>query len=185
MNIRKGILRLTLVLSVIVGITVAVITIEKHPYSLYEVRREEGGKETAASFRWVGTHRPRDFELMQIFKEIEKSKEWKESEIMFAPEHGDKTITVKEFLEGDAIVKEVEGNPFDVIDVFIKPKVHGRSPDPLTLPFTFLKESKHPIKWSKFVLQMAKGFASVWFIYLFVRWIVFAFIVKGFRVARE
>lgn len=47
--------------------------------------------------------------------------------------------------------------------------------------FNITEKTANPIKWNRFFLILGKGFISIWIVYAFIRWVVIAFIIGGFR----
>ena len=74
MNLHKGFFRLTVVLSILLGIALPFLMRERYPYTIYEFRREKGEaiEKLNATFQWYGESEPGPSDLDQIFHEAEK-----------------------------------------------------------------------------------------------------------------
>lgn len=74
MNFKKGLFRLTLVLSISVGIISSFVMIEREPYTKYKVKRTgEGIKELTVTFLWHEERNPDTFDFLEVFQEAEKT----------------------------------------------------------------------------------------------------------------
>ena len=158
MNLRKGCFRLTLVLSILVGIILPFSMRERYPYTIYEVRREkgEGVEKLTVTFEWYGEDKPDLFNFNQMFHEAEKFK---------STNTGEKVDLREKQKKGSIIIDPL-----------------GLLTDKEKLPtYTILKKTVNPIKWNKFFYKMAIGFTSIWLIYAFIRWVMVFFVIGGFK----
>jgi hypothetical protein len=82
MNLRKGFLRLTLVLSLSVAIVSSLVMIERNPYTIFKVsykvkRTGEKVEELTVTFRWYESSEPRESDFLEVLTTAQKRKEGK------------------------------------------------------------------------------------------------------------
>jgi hypothetical protein len=173
MNVRKGYFRLTLVLSVLVGV-IASLTMEWR-HRIYEVKEEIFyTKELSAppplfmsekdgySYQDIIDRLRQEEEPKPIFTRTMKI-EWKEMSRVPTDSDYKKIFWKEEFLP-----KEL-----------IEDKSQSR-----TTRYTVLGV-EYIIRWKEPFFRLLLGFSSVWAIYAFIRLVVVAFIIGGFKSKSE
>ena len=172
MNFKKGLFRLTLVLSISVGIISSFVMIEREPYTKYKVKRTgEGIKELTVTFLWHGERNPDIFDFLEVFQEAEKTNK--------------KVIEADEWDKYKVPKDQDKGKEIDPL-VSLREKIRKQTEKEGELKelgqhFSIIEKTEKPIKWDSFFSVMGIGFASVWLVYGFMRWVVISFIVGGFK----
>jgi hypothetical protein len=170
MNIKKGLFRLTLVLSIAIGIISAFVMIERESYTRYKVKRTGGGlKELTVTFHADVETQFDNADFAEIFHEVEELKSKNTGEIIDLEEKQGRINDWKEV----PIEEWEKATPIDKIDREKLPT------------YTILKKTVKPIKWNNFFYKMAigftSGFTSIWVIYAFIRWVIVFFVIGGFK----
>jgi hypothetical protein len=166
MNLRKGCFRLTLILSILIGIISSLFMMERESYTRYKVKRTGGGvKELTVTFLADAETQFDNADFAEIFHKVEELKSKNTGGIIDLEE---KQGRINDWQE--VPVEEWEkATPIDKVD-------RGKLPT-----YTILKKTVSPIKWNNFFYKMAIGFTSIWVIYAFIRWVIVFFVIGGFK----
>lgn len=160
MNIRKGFFRLTLVLSILIGIITPLchewIFDEKSVFNIL-FPDDWGNRSLQEKLKGTGLIVDTEYLLLPNFKRLNIERQLKERIIS-----DEKSRPTKS--------QEKKGDIFDRI----APNGWGFLPDK-GYSFSFKPG------WGELSLLAFIGFASPWFIYLFIRWVIVGFIVGGFK----
>lgn len=204
MNLKKGFFRLTLVLSISIGIISTFVMIEREPYTRFKVKRTgEGEKELTITLLWYGERDPDIFDFLEAFEEAETTDKRvikafiDPSEIeLEKPGQGQKKPTTFEEVIRDPAFQTLRTEEQRKVLINVDPDFAGLpkgEQDKVLLAvgkievgkhrtgFTVLEKTAPSIKWLRFFLIMGIGFISVWLVYAFIRWVIVAFIAGGFR----
>jgi hypothetical protein len=175
MDIKKGIFRLALVLSILVGIIPAVVTFENLPVRTYiAVKKIDPHNWVAYKFDWE----ERGFsqmDIMKVFLAIDREEGSDKKEMV--------TLKGWEFLQqktGQRIYPleyyppeiEEQASKFLMDEKWDRAKYGNR--------VGILDEITYT-NWKKFITVMAISAGSVWALWTFIRLIVIAYIVEGFK----
>ncbi len=175
MDVRKGILRLALVLSILAGIILPVVTFEKLPVRTYiGVKKIDLYDWVAYKFDW----KERGFsqvDIMKVFLAIDKEEGSDRKEMVtlkgwesLHQKTGQRIYPLKYY------PPEVEEQALNFLmdEKWDKAKYGDR--------VGILDEMTYT-NWKKFITAMAISVGSVWALWVFIRLVVIAFIAEGFK----
>jgi hypothetical protein len=179
MSLKKGFFRLTLVLSISIGIVSSFVMIQREPYTRFKVKRTGGAKELVVTLLLHEEREPDIFDFVDAFQKAEKMNKTIIEVNPFArivrEQHG-KSDKLDEVAREPRTLREAIKGIAEKLEKEQKLKEQKASED-----FTIVEKTVRPIKWNRFFLIMGIGFTSVWFIYAFIRWVIVCFVIGGFK----
>lgn len=205
MNIRRGIFRLALILSISAGIILPLCLLEKHPWVTCRVLRYEYEKEEidkakiAIENQYPERSGQSKIAKGKIYELLKDKGQWYVYEFKWNGgtsynKHGEISIEASR-LELVGICDEIskgylegywKGYPLKMGAGFY-PSGNSYSTenkffdDPDWQKHLRLLDITTHINWNRFFLVMGISFASVWFLYAFVRLVIIGFILEGFK----
>ncbi len=198
MNTRKGLLRLTLVLSIIMGIVIPASLLENHKYRRYEVKRELKNVAETVNFEWYEKSLPTFDDLWVIFQGVSKETSGNKIQKFRNCFHEYDDLDDYELLNRlakkystwkDVLIRwerkgENESRQMSIMRQFVPIKPIPIKPEEIIwddeATYSILK-IENGIKWNTLLFMGGIGFVSVWAIYAFISWVIISFIVRGFK----
>jgi len=188
MNLRKGFFRLTLVLSILIGIISAFVMMEREPaLSDFDILFREA-ESTNKTLIKVNTMIKIQVEGrgVEYFPEgtpeeviLEKLRKKYPPPNIRTPEAPTKKKDIFDIVSEESTQNKLHKEWEKATPIDPNKVVWDETPKLPT--YTVLKKTVNPIKWNKFFYEMAIGFASIWVIYVFIRWVVVFFVIGGFK----
>jgi len=203
MNIRRGIFRLALILSISAGIILPLCLLEKHPWVTCSVLRYEYEKEEidkakiAIENQYPERSGQSKIAKGKIYELLKDKGQWYGYEFKW---NGRTSYNKRGEISIEASPVELVGicDEMSKINKIMGVKAGvaysagfypGNSystenkffDDPDWEEHLMLTNVITHINWNRFFLVMAISFASVWFLYAFVRLVIIGFILEGFK----
>jgi hypothetical protein len=178
MNLRKGFLRLTLILSVLFGILTLIF--------LNDIFNDSSLLNGSRNIK-ITIPLPSDWENKTLPQKMNSIDEL----LIFLPSDGEKSGTLKE--SWDSLRRAMGRDDYSLLTSKEKQNIKRRLRDQI------ISDEKRPPKdrerrnyyvssgpdWRELsfliFIRFAIGFVSSWLIYAFIRWVVFYFVVGGFK----
>lgn len=239
MNLQNGFFRLTLVLSVLAGISLLYLAGD-YRYKIYTVERniieylgpltpplpegfvldkpeplpneknnvkgnsigknskpipEKAPKATTFTFNWFKKTEPTTADCEAIFLAVEEMKQGISKNTVAellqkirSKYHAYYDLSdyvllnklAKKYPAWKDVLKRWENAPKEITPEGRLPLDLFAEDSSFTTTYTILK-IENRIKWIRLILVGSTGFASVWLVYAFIRWVLIGFIIRGFK----